>query len=473
MQNTTGQNATGLRIIRLGVGPAAVVLVACLLAATADASACTPQGVSIAQDSPFPLRTEDGMRYLVDANEKPFFMNGDTAWSLIAQLRKEDAETYLQDRKARGVNTILVNLLEHQFATNAPANIYGDPPFFSGSDFSKPNEAYFKHADWVLQRACDLGFTVLLTPAYVGNGGGSEGWYHEMSENGVDRLRAYGQFLGKRYGHLNNIIWVHGGDYNPPDKDLVRAIVEGIHEFDADALNTAHGAPGSPAIEHWEGEPWLAINNVYTYEPVYWSALTQYEHHRDKPFFLMESAYENEHGANEYRLRMQAYQAVLSGAMGHVFGNNPMWHFDGPGLYAVPSGWKDELDSRGAQSMTYLYNLFSSLRWWELEPDTSNALLFAGHGGDSARAVAARSKDGSFAVIYLPTSRGAIVDLGQLSSAPVKARWFDPSNGMFKTVEESPFDGGDRKLVPPRRNYAGFNDWLLVLETISETGPTR
>ena len=49
------------------------------------------------------------------------------------------------------------------------------------------------------------------------------------------------------------------------------------------------------------------------------------------PFFLIESAYENEHGAGELRVRIQAYQALLSGASGHIYGNNPVWHFDGPG----------------------------------------------------------------------------------------------------------------------------------------------
>ncbi len=56
---------------------------------------------------------------------------------------------------------------------------------------------------------------------------------------------------------------------------------------------------------HWSGEPWLAINNVYTYEPVHGSSLQQYAR-SDIPFFLMESAYENEHDAGEYRVRMQA-----------------------------------------------------------------------------------------------------------------------------------------------------------------------
>ncbi|MBV8361780.1 MAG: DUF4038 domain-containing protein [Deltaproteobacteria bacterium] len=52
-----------------------------------------------------------------------------------------------------------------------------------------------------------------------------------------------------------------------------------------------------------------------------------------RPFFLIESVYENDHNATDRRLRSGAYHAVLSGAAGQVFGNNPMWHFDGPGLY--------------------------------------------------------------------------------------------------------------------------------------------
>jgi hypothetical protein len=43
------------------------------------------------------------------------------------------------------------------------------------------------------------------------------------------------------------------------------------------------------------------------------------------PYILIEGVYENEQEATGRRLRMQAYQAVLLGAAGHVFGNNPIW----------------------------------------------------------------------------------------------------------------------------------------------------
>ncbi len=52
---------------------------------------------------------------------------------------------------------------------------------------------------------------------------------------------------------------------------------------------------------------------------------------------MIESAYEND-GFNPQtptRMRTQAYQAILGGSTGHVFGNNPIWHFDGPGLLLV------------------------------------------------------------------------------------------------------------------------------------------
>ena len=78
-------------------------------------------------------------------------------------------------------------------------------------DFTTPNEAYFEHADWVLRRAGELGFVVLLTPAYLGYEGGGEGWYRDMAAAGADHLRSYGRFLGKRYRSFKNIIWVQAG----------------------------------------------------------------------------------------------------------------------------------------------------------------------------------------------------------------------------------------------------------------------
>jgi hypothetical protein len=273
-----------------------------LLAGTFAGQSCETLGPSSGKTWPFPLTVQPGKSFLVDAAGRPFFMHGDTAWSLIAELTREEADVYLRDRQARGFNTLLVSLLEHHFSRNAPANAYGDRPF-EAEAFGTPNEAYFRHADWVLERACELGFAVLLTPSYLGTSGGHEGWYGEMAASGGPRLREYGRFVRQRYGRLGNIVWVQGGDYNPPEKNLVRAVAEGIRETDPDALHTAHTAAETAALDFWSGEPWLSVNNVYTYGPVHAPALVQHASGGGMPYFLMESAYENEHGADARRVR--------------------------------------------------------------------------------------------------------------------------------------------------------------------------
>lgn len=420
----------------------------------------------------FPLRVDAERHYLTDAAGQPFFMQGDAAWSLIGDLRREEADLYLEDRRARGFNAVLVNLLEHRFSRNAPANAYGEAPF-TGPAFGVANEAYFAHADHVLQKACELGLLVLLVPAYLGHGGGSDGWYQEMSRAGAEKLLAYGRFVASRYRRFDNIMWVHGGDFDPPDMGLVRAVAGGIMEEDPDALGTAHNAPETAPLEFWDHEPWLQVNNVYTYGPVHPAAIREHGLERGMPFFLMESAYEFEHGADEFRIRIQAWHAVLAGAFGHVFGNNPIWHFGGPGLHPETMGWRDALDSPGTKSMEVLHDFISSIEWWKLAPDSGNALLVNGAGGDAMRAVAASATDGSLAVVYMPGSDGVTIDLARFSTSAVAARWRDPASGETLPVDGSPFAAAMQDFRPPGSNAHGYSDWILELSPRAPAGQGR
>lgn len=441
-----------------------------LVAGASSGRACVPADPAAAPA--FPLHVPQGKRHLEDAAGRPFFMNGDTPWSLIAELSREDAAFYLRDRKARGFNTILVNLIEHKFATKAPANIYGERPFLAHGDFGSVNEHYFAHADWVLGKACELGFLVLLAPAYLGFGGGGDGWYADMQQSGEEKLRAYGRFVGARYKGFDNIVWVHGGDHNPEDKDLVRAIAAGIREVDPGALHTAHGAPETAAMDYWAGEPWLSINNVYTYGPVHSHAHRQYSRSDALPFFLMESAYEFEHDADARRIRTQAYSAVLSGAFGHLYGNNPIWHFSGPGLFPPPMGWKEAQDSPGARSMSVLAGIFRSIAWWQLVPDMRGGFLGSPEGGETPP-LAAIAADGSFALAYLPDGGAVTLDLARLSGEMFSARWRDPGDGSALPVAGAPLSSAPRRLKPPERNSVGDGDWILEVFRVGEKGDVR
>jgi hypothetical protein len=455
-----------------------LIIVPMMVLVVATASAADADGPR------FPLSVAVGGRYLEDATGRPFLMHGDTAWSLIADLTREDAELYLTDRAARGFNTILVELIESKFATNAPANAYREPPFLVAGDYSTPNEKYFAHADWILSRARELGIAVLLTPSYIGGGGGEEGWYRVMGANGPDKLRDYGRYLGRRYKGYDNIIWVHGGDYDPPNRSLVTAIADGIVEIDRRVLHTAHGSPETPVSEFWRDQAWLKIDNVYTYHSVHKAALEQYARGTGRPFFLIETKYENEREATGRDLRTQAYHALLGGASGQIFGNNPIWHFNGPSLYQAPTGWKGALDSPGSRDMTHLHALFNSLPWWRLVPDVDNLVLVRGHetgrqgvasaitgllvawrnGTDLQRAAAAITSDRALALVYIPSARTVSIDLDRLRGPRMSARWFDPTSGRFMAEDPPQRNTGRVDFTTPGLNDRGQDDWVLVLE---------
>jgi hypothetical protein len=41
-----------------------------------------------------------------------------------------------------------------------------------------------------------------------------------MEASGLDKLRDYGRYVGRRLKDLKNIVWVDVGDFNPPNKSL-------------------------------------------------------------------------------------------------------------------------------------------------------------------------------------------------------------------------------------------------------------
>ena len=416
-----------------------------------------------------PLRLDPERRHLVDRNGTPFLILGDAGWSLIAQLKNEDAETYLEDRRRRGFDLVMVNLIEHWFADRAPLNAYGTPPFAVSGDFARPVDAYFDHARDVVKIAARKGIVVLLCPAYLGGDGGPEGWYREMRQNGPAKLAEYGRYVGARFREFDNVIWLLGGDFTPPAEDLglVSAVARGIHEAAPDQLLTAEWSPETSAFDVAAGKA-LDIDTTYTYEPAYLKSLADYDHEGGRARLLIESQYEHERGSTQRSLRAQAYYGLLTGAMGEVYGNGRIFGFARPTLWRRLAGrdWRAELDSPGARSMEFVRMLFEGLAWTTLVPDEDYEVLLTGQGskGSLDYPVLAWSRDGRLAVSYVPIGSAVTIDLGKLK-APVKARWFDPTNGSFAAAAGSPFAAAaEREFLPPGVNASGDKDWVLVLE---------
>jgi hypothetical protein len=418
-----------------------------LLALLANPPLLFPQ-----QTPPQPFRISENHRYLVDAEGKPVLFQGDSPWSLIANLTKEDAAKYLENRRAKGFNVILVNLLEHKFARNAPRNLYGEPPFSDMSDWSVPNEKYFAHADWIIRKAAENGITVLLAPVYLGYLGLDEGFIDEVMANGPEKLLKYGQFLGQRYKDFDNIIWVMGGDRDPgPARENVDMIAFGIRQFDRRHLFTAHCHSDSSVPEQYPG-PWLNISNTYAYQIIQTRLLEEYNRKPVMPFFMIESIYEGEHNSSEVQVRRQAYWTILCGGFGNLLGNRPLWLFD--------PGWQAAMEGPGSMSMMYWGRLFRSRPWVDLVPDQEHVVVTGGLGEfwGSDYLGAARTLDGSTIIAYMPTPRIITVDMTKLPKGQAKAWWFDPRTGKASLAGTYPATGV-REFAPP-----GPGDWVLVLD---------
>jgi chitodextrinase len=414
-----------------------------------------------AAESAYPLRLSDNGRYVIDQQARPFFMSGDAAWSLIAQLANPDADAYLGDRAAKGYNAALVSLIEHRFASYAPADIYGDAPF-TGATFSTPNEAYFAHADWIIGKAAEKGIVVLLAPLYLGGACNSEGWCSEVRASSTATMRAWGRYVGNRYKSFPNVVWVIGGDTDPVQEGIaskIREFVAGIRDYDTVHLITAHNALGESAMDVWATDSWLTLNDIYTQDVTYPDALAEYNRASFKPFFLIEAFYENEHGMTTVGLRTQAYQAVLSGAtVGHVFGNCPIWNFGISAGFCSSTNWQAQLDSPGSVTLAYVGRLFRSRAFHTLVPDQAHAVLTSGYQSGTSYAAAARTADGRTFIAYLPTRRTVTIDLTKIAGSVARAWWYNAATAESNLVGDFATTG-PRSFTPPTTS-----DWVLVID---------
>ena len=416
-------------------------------------------GAAQPMDSDAPLRVSANHRYLVDRHDVPFLLQGDAAWSLIANTTPEEASAYLRNRRAKGFNAILVNLIEHKFAKNAPRDLAGEAPFAGGADFSAPNEKYFAHADQVLREAAANGIVVLLAPVYLGYPGTDEGFFNEVLAAGPERCRAYGRFLGRRYRDFDNLIWVMGGDRDPgPALAGVDAVAEGIREADRRHLMTAHCHGGTNPTEVYPGA-WLQIGTTYNYEVVHLHVTWDHDRKPTLPYFLIEAIYEGEHNSSPVQIRRQAYWSVLCGGFGHVLGNHPIWDFS--------AGWPAALDAPGSVAMMHWGRLFRSRPWSELVPDEAHQLVTGGLGefwGNDYVAAAA-TPDGRTLISYLPSARTITVDLAKLGPPRFNAWWFDPRTGQATAAGTFPPQPA-QQFTPPAEG-----DWVFVLDDAARALP--
>jgi hypothetical protein len=405
----------------------------------------------------FPLRVEAGKRFIVDAAGRPFFIHGDTPWSIEVQLTHGQIDTYLNDRASKGFTALLFQMMEHYFSSQNPPwrNVYGHDPFATTTanscSWTSRVEMYWQTVDHIIAGARARGMACFITPAYLGFGGGSggsadQGWNGAVMNASAADLQNYGAFLANRYGPSGNVIWVMGGDYagTATERSKQWNIALGIRSVTPDAIITGHPMrSNAEAYPYWGGYTGFNLNSIYGGQGAleYSIAATAYARSGPMPFFLIEADYDGE-GASLFEIRQQVYESLLSGACGHFFGNNPLWGFGEPHAnsgYGPSYALANALNTTATQQMGHVKALFAAYAWEKLQPKTGTELVTSSLGSGSTRICPALASDGSFAMIWKPTSGSATINLSAIASARVRARFFDPVNGTYTTVAGSPF----------------------------------
>ena len=418
----------------------------------------------------YPLKVSSNGRYLVDQNDVPFLIMGDAPQSLIVNLTEAQAEQYFADRSAHGFNAVWINLLCDTYtAGRSDGSTYdGIVPFTTPGDLSTPNPAYFARADYMISLATQYGIVVFLDPIETG------GWLGVLESNGTTKAFNYGSYLGNRYKHFPNIIWLNGNDFqswnNSTDDAVVLAVAQGIQAEDPVHLQTIelnYDASSSLDDSNWASI--ISLNAAYTYYPTYAEVLHAYNQSSSIPVFMVEANYEFEDNTGlDYgdaaTLRRQEYWTMLSGATGQLYGNHYTWTFT--------TDWQSNLDTPGVTQLGYMKTFFSSYLWYDLVPDQNHTIITGGYGtfsdtgslGSNDYLTAASTPDGRLVMAYLPTVRPITINMSTLASK-MNAQWYDPTNNTYTTISGSPLiNSGSLEFTPPGNNSAGDGDWVLLLQ---------
>ena len=413
---------------------------------------------------------------------KPFFWLGDTGWELFHRLTREDADKYLKRRAEQGFTVIQAVVLAELDGLHTP-NPYGNTPLVN-DDPAKPNEKYFEHVDYIIDKAASYNLNIALLPTW-GDKIFKNRWGMGPEIFNEQNAAVYGSWIAKRYKNKTNIIWILGGDRNPRDeKDIAvwRAMALAItKETNGKALISYHSQPNVLGSAEWfRNEKWFGFNLFQTGHcretAVYDRIQTSYTTQPLKPVIDGEPIYEDHPvcfnakdlgTSSAYDVRKSAYLDLFAGAFGHTYGCHDIWQFysadheavNGPHVY-----WQAAMELPGANQMIFVKKLIESHPFLERIPDQS--LIKENNYNAAERIQATRGNDYLF--VYTATGKPFTVVLEKIKGEKLQSYWFNPRDGKTTTTETID-NKGNRNFTPPSSGYG--QDWVLVIDDASKQYP--
>jgi hypothetical protein len=420
------------------------------------------------------IRVSENRRFLVQEDGiTPFFYLGDTAWELFHRLNREEADVYLANRAAYGFTVIQAVVLAELDGLKVP-NAYGHLPLHD-LDPTRPNEDYFVHVDYIVDKAESLGLTIGMLPTW------GDKWNENQGGAGPviftpENAQSYGEFLGRRYKD-KPIIWVLGGDRKVETEthtEIIRRMALGLHKGDGGVhLHTFHPRGQQTSSEYFHDAPWLDFNMYqtgHTFNRDNWRSIAEdYAKTPTKPCVDSEPGYEDHPSGfnpangwlDDYEVRKFAYWALFAGAHGHTYGCHDIWQMldaTRPPITAARTPWNEALFLPGARQMHHAKDLLLARPFLTRIPDQGLLASDPGMGTDHVQAT--RDSEGSYALVYSASGQPFTVKMDRMSGT-ARAAWFDPRTG-----ETTPFGTfpptGEQEFTPPTQGHGC--DWVLTLD---------
>lgn len=469
-----------------GLHRAGAVLVACVAMVTSASHAAA---------SSLPrLKVSDNRRFLVTTDGRPFFWLGDTAWELFHRLNREEAELYLKTRAAQGFTVIQAVALAELDGLNTP-NPYGHRPLVEHDPTRPevrdgPDNDYWNHVDWIVQRANALGLYVGFLPTWGDKWNKKWGVGPEIFT--PQNAEVYGEWLGRRYKDAG-LIWILGGDRpveNDTHREIIRAMARGLRRGDGGAhLITFHPMGGQGSAHYFHDEEWLDFNmrqngHGTEFTGRYDQTRKDYDRTPAKPVLDGEPIYEDHPVSFDPAklghsiaadVRRPLYWDLFTGAFGHTYGHHSVWQMWAPGRDPVNHPlmpWSQAIHQPGAAQMQHAKRLLLSRPFLTRIPDdsviVSDRVPTSVPGAGRYRFVATRDTDGTYAMVYAPVGRSFKVRMDVIRGAKVRAWWFNPRDGTARPAGTFS-NTGQREFIPP--DPGETLDWVLVLDDAAGNYP--
>ena len=419
-------------------------------------------------------------RHLVTQDGVPFYLIGDTAWELFHRLTREEAEHYLNTRKSQGYNFIQAVVLAELDGLRTP-NAHGRRPLLQNSNGEfdpllpdlEGDYNYFDHVEYILSLAEELGLYVGVLPTWGDkyNRIWGEGPEIFTPENAF----AFAKWIGDRYAHHTNILWILGGDRVLTEENhfgVIDAMGRGIRASKSrDDLITFHPCGAHSSSQFVHDYLWLDFNMMqsghgYPSPHCFDMMAADYTRKPIKPVMDGEPCYED-HPINfqpaggyfdDYNVRLAAYRNLLGGACGNTYGHHAVWCFRRPDEVCAyfPNDWKTALHRPGALQIA-IYRDFVATH---MPHGYTPVYDITEENTHDANYVAAMVNENE-AVIYIPSGLPLKLRAAAIPFVPKTMQVFHPATGIYS----APMPITDPAYLVVPGHPAGRNcDYILILK---------